>query len=551
MTNKWNVTLDEDRTLQGEEAFNLFLQGKDAWNAFMEEHPETYVNFNGFDFSSRSNDISGIDFSLFYFPSRASFNDANFRGYDVLFDRAGFNGAASFSDARFEGHKVSFDGAMFNSGGIFFINTEFRNEETSFQNTSFGQNKVFFNNARFNGKVLFNGASFEGDTSFNNAIFGNGEVSFKCSKFDNNIISFIDVEFGDGEVSFSHTEFKSSNVKFVSATFGNGNKSFACMTFDKGRISFLGTEFGDGDISFEQVRFGDEEVSFSHVKFGYGSINFNSSKSESLDFSAAFFNESSESNSKVTFLMERAQISNTLLLPNLDFHAFGNVSLRGTSIGTLFDIEGSQFGQLPDLTATTINGHFSVDRIHVDTPKTFTKGDATKARRLKELAKKSEDRKTQLDMLALELDAMTATKEFPLLSRLLNKGYKWISNYGRSILRPTIALALVFSVCTVFYASLSNKEGVLTDAAQLSLSQSLPFLSLSRTVTQTSLTALYGVEEPNTKKQEPTTAKQKKVTKQKALLNNNRLENVGLLQNLLSYICLFFIGLGIRNRFKL
>lgn len=407
----------------------------------------------------------------------------------------------------------------------------------------------FSNNQDLN-RINFSYFNFPRGVSFVEANFGNGDIYFDHTEFGNGDVQFTGASFGEGRVVFIAASFGDGDVWFGGNSFGNGDISFERASFGNGDVWFLGTSFDNGNISFRRASFGAGSISFLATKFGDGTISFDDVLCESLNFSDSTFSNNSQKNSKSTFSMERANISKSLLLPNLDFRAFDKVSFRGTYVGTLFDIEGCQFSQLPDLTATTINGHFSVDRIKITPPKHFMDGDSTKARRLKELAKKSEDRKTQLDMLALELDAMTATKQIPRLSRGLNRAYKWVSDYGRSIARPFLLLVLVWTVCTGLYANLSYKEGVLIDSAQLSLSQSLPFLSLSRTVTETSLTALYRSEK-TVLEAVPTVKPKAEPKTQKSPLNNDSLEWVGLLQNLVSYILLFFIGLGIRNRFKL
>jgi hypothetical protein len=512
MANQWNITLDESDALCGEQAYKLFRQGKDVWNAFMAQHPKVFVNFNGFDFT-QTNTPNQINFSLFEFPKGVSFSHAKFSNTNI-----------SFEDTKFGYGEVSFHEATFGNGGINFEGAKFCGGTVSFSSAKFGK----------------------GDISFAGANFTNSNIYFDHAKLSDGDVFFDEVEFENGQCSFFKTNFGNANISFDLAKFNKNKLSFSRSTVGNGQISFFGTKFGNSGVSFSNAVFSNCEVSFVKADFENRDVDLNSIQCKSLDFSDSSFSKSTQSNSKITFSMERAHISQSLLLPDLDFRAFNTVTFRGTYVGALFDIEGSQFAQLPDLTATTINGHFSVDRIHVETPKDFNEGDSTKARRLKELAKKSEDRKTQLDMLALELDAMTATKQIPRLSRCLNKSYKFISDYGRSILRPTIALAVVFSLSTAFYAISSKIENNWQDAVQLSFSQSLPFLSLSRTVTETSLIALY-----DTKQQPQKITTNQENTEQQPLLNNNWVENVGLLQNLLSYICLFFIGLGIRNRFKL
>ncbi|TBR42008.1 hypothetical protein CBF23_008715 [Marinomonas agarivorans] len=538
MTNKWNVSLDENGALRDEEAYKLFNQGASAWNDFMEQYPETDVDFSHFDFS-RYYDLDKIDFSGFQFPKETSFAHTNFGNNCVLFvDVKIGDDYVSFEHANFGYGDISFDFAQFGNGNISFYQANFSNGNVSFIDTTFGKGKIVFNQASFG----------DGNVSFRQASFGDGgEVSFEHASFGDGKVSFEKASFGDGNVSFHQANFGTSEVWFKDVEFGNGKVLFNYAKFDNGSVSFYQANFGSDEVSFSNTKFGGCEVIFRWTKFSDCIISFNNIQCESLDFSYSSFAQSNSSKKpEITFSMERAHISQSLLLPNLNFRAFSNVTFRGSYLGTLLDIEGCRFSQLPDLTATTINGHFSVDRLHVDEPKQIKESDSTKARRLKELAKKAEDRQTQLDMLAFELDAMTATKQIPFLSRLLNRIYKLISNYGRSISRPFLGLILVWAVCGCVYIGASETESPTMDAFQLSFSQSLPFLSWSRTVKETSLMALY-----DTEKAKAAITQENSATGQNLPLNNDLLENVGLIQNLFSYILLFFLGLGIRNRFKL
>jgi hypothetical protein len=60
----------EDRVvLTGEEAIEKFLEGKEQWNTYVEQYPETDVNFPGVDFSNCRKKVTNCTTSLNTFSS--------------------------------------------------------------------------------------------------------------------------------------------------------------------------------------------------------------------------------------------------------------------------------------------------------------------------------------------------------------------------------------------------------------------------------------------------------------------------------------------------
>lgn len=148
--------------------------------------------------------------------------------------------------------------------------------------------------------------------------------------------------------------------------------------------------------------------------------------------------------------------------------------------------------------------------------------DAARFRRLKEIAADNKDHVRALDFNANENRAKR-WGEYGKLASLLDIMYCAISDYGRSILRPSIALLITIFLFTCIH--LINSDGYqLANALELTLINSLPFIKIAGA---TSLKDLYNNEIPNW-----------------APLAT-------FAQGFFSLICAFFIGLGLRNRFRI
>ena len=86
------------KTLEPDDAVALWRQGKDAWNAWVEEHPEYNISFNGVNFSEYRADFPTISFEEFNFPiGDISFSCANFGNGDVDFSEVRFSDGQLFS----------------------------------------------------------------------------------------------------------------------------------------------------------------------------------------------------------------------------------------------------------------------------------------------------------------------------------------------------------------------------------------------------------------------------------------------------------------------
>jgi uncharacterized protein YjbI with pentapeptide repeats len=196
----------------------LAAKGKDAWNAWRRDpaNKDVRVTFAGVDFSQAPRDE--INFEGFEFGNDADFSKCMWRGptfEDILKNPKGSVGTrfACFSFATF-GDQANFSNAAF-----------FGHRGPSFFATTFGDSANFAG-VNFSAGASFGLAVFSGSVRFAHTIFGAyGGASFRCSDFR----SFAD--FGGAIFSnacFNGAAFRS--VAFFQQTHFKGRAEFAGMS---------------------------------------------------------------------------------------------------------------------------------------------------------------------------------------------------------------------------------------------------------------------------------------------------------------------------------
>jgi Pentapeptide repeats (9 copies) len=279
---------DEDESAQGNELpaqpksgehdqpffLELAAKGKDEWNKWRRANKDVRVTFAGVDFSEGTNDQ--ISFEGFEFGDDADFSNCKWRdakgtgdegflrgrayfinakfGDGSKFTNATFGSLASFAGAHF-GHLTFFSGATF--GGLAnFCNAFFR-EGATFDDTSFGALARFdgttfgmgadFSRAVFRDQASFVAARFSGEAIFNGAAFAD-RITFQRAYFDRPA-TFTGAVFGD-------------QTSFAGASFGSA-ANFDKAHFD-GKVAFNFAHFAS--VSFAMARF-DGEADFSNRGF--------------------------------------------------------------------------------------------------------------------------------------------------------------------------------------------------------------------------------------------------------------------------------------------
>ncbi|GFO73354.1 hypothetical protein BJAS_P4112 [Bathymodiolus japonicus methanotrophic gill symbiont] len=484
------INYKDRKTISGEdeEAIDEFLAGKERWNAYVEKHgDDTEVDFSGVDFSTHRKGKGGFNFSGYLFPKKGNVN---------------------FKGVKFGEGYVDFSGAQFGEGNVDFRIANFGKGDVYFGNVNFGDGDVNFFKAKFLGKGIVN--------FFKAKFLGKGSVSFNEAEFGECSVEFNSVQFGDGDICFFEAKFGKGAVKFNRAQFGDGY------------VEFNGAQFGDGDVEFSHAKFGNGDLEFKGAKFGNGTLNF----------------EHCEFKGYVSF----QSMTETKTLSKF--------SLRHSSFDKSLDISDNTFNCIPDLTNTKLTNQVSLDRMEISDnypPKgDFDKSDGERLCRLKELAEANKSYQQALGFHVIEMRAKrdirmrdkqdkiknqnTKRKKLriclgEILHRYLDKFFDVVCIYGQSIIRPALYLLGLTFLCAFIYAYESSLDyfpfcyGLL-----YSVSQVFSFVPAGRSVTIGILDKLFPCEP----QQIP-----------------DVIYSLSLIQGVLSFLFLFLIGLGFRNRFRL
>lgn len=524
---------DKTEYLDKEMTIELHAEGKDAWNKYMQEHPNTNVKFEG--------EISNCDFSNYTFSGLVNF-------YEAL-----FKNEANFQNAHFSQH-VHYVESVFESGAN-FDNTTF--EQTSNFTKARLYSPLSFKKTKFSKRVLFWEAEFlaseselVGPVSFKGAILY--EAEFHKSVF-NVMMSFRDINFF-GMTNFMESQFN-LGVTFASTRFNEKNENcvspaipFVCFVktkfnsqtyFDNVNFSievdfscanFFSSEkivmSGDGLIQFHGVEF-RQNTKFIKTEFTHLTIFKNCTFGKLADFFAAKFHAQASFDAVVFYhaAFFEAIVSNGLL-----------------------EFEDTTFDEAPNFLAAQMPSDV-VDDMHIEYSPTvtiryrtietlihdlrdqyITKSSEQTYRRLKNLAHESKNHNQEQTFFAMEMRAKR-DNENNYLNSLMIDLYELLSNFGRSIVRPSAWLFVFMCLFTLGYQHISSTTNYLL-AFFYSLSNCLPFGGLWRQ-SEYLFQQLFPSAESWSSVQQITYY---------SLITFN---------GLFGFVFIFLIGLGLRNRFRL
>lgn len=485
-------------TLEGDAAIELWLLGKEAWNKWVEKHPNASVSFEGVRFSYKSLEGKLYNKRVVFKDSELDLIDfSGFKFHHVTFHDAYFHGKVDFSSAQFLG-SANFSKARFSVA--IFSNSTFK-DLANFTKASFFE-KAEFSNVNFNSHVHSEGAFFQGSLSFDHSkVYG--EAIFIGSKI-NGDCTFLSTTF--------HSLFAFRGVKvggiavFSRASFG-GSAMFNNTTFNSASY-FLGATFKDPADYSASIFQGD--VEFKDCNF-YG---------KSLNFKKCQFHEA------IDFQPKDAA--------NLNY-----ISFEGSSFSKQLTISG-QYNCIPDLRQTKTSHHIDLSLLTTKLNRHFLKNtgveaavkqkDADRLCRLKEIAESNKNHERALAFHADELRAKRWHIFNPWQS-ILDGLYSLTSNYGQSIMRPCmylLASVFIFTSATLSQTKQSSYDITQMKAAlTISVATATPFLAISKEARTNSTEELFNKELPD----------------------NYYLYSY--IHSGSSFVFMFLIGLGLRNRFRI
>ncbi|MBO6820380.1 pentapeptide repeat-containing protein, partial [Thalassospira sp.] len=413
-------------------------------------------------------------------------------------------------------------------GNVDFSYANFGDGNVNFSEATFGAGNLDFSRAKFgSGKVDFSKANFrDGNVTFFLANFGDGEVDFYGATFGDGNVDFSDATFGDGNVDFLGTTFGDGNVNFFAATFGDGNVNFTEANFGAGNLDFYAANFGDGNVNFDLVTLCDGSVIFTEAKLAtlyFNPTTIGACRIEAEDLS----------------IKNRAVFEFPLSAEALTF-----LSLQGASFDGPLRLSGN-IGTIPDLRATRSTHQVDLSALKVNlrrvwqwrswppklSPVAEDPKDGAKSGRLKEIAETNRDHHAALRFSADENRARR-WRETSWLGSVLDMAFSVCSDYGQNILRPLAALLIFTVVFTLLYKAMktpvsADVGSMWEEALLLSVSNSVPFLPQSSILRTDAIDVLYCGT--------PSLA----------------VYAIMIAQGVFSFIFLFLVGLGLRNRFRL
>ena len=309
----------------------------------------------------------------------------------------------------------------------------------------------------------------------------------------------------NAKVDFSGFDFSKYDVvsfDFFNFPEGKNSVSFRSAEFGDGDISFYGANFGDGDISFYYANFGDGDIDFSNATFG-GDVDFSETT-----FSGRFSFQNCEKTGNIQSLSFK-----------------GCVFKAGVTLAAGLTC-------VPDLRGTIVTAHIDLDELQVNS-KSRAIEDAPKYRRLKELAERNRHHEAALRFFAGERRCMRWARGntpwqtvWSYLASVLDIIYAGACDYGRSIAWPVGWLGGLISGSTAVLVN-CFKIPLWPDALPMVLASSIPFLPAGRvSATEHQWAGDVG-----------------------HLLPYFELWFLG--HQFFSFILLFLIGIGLRNRFRL
>lgn len=220
-------------------------------------------------FMNGKNSFNEIYFKNFSIKNYINTNADTKSISDFTAESCFFDGDTDFSDTVFQGKKIS------------LAQSEFVNGNVSFRGSLFDVNVVDMNNIKFDSGILdFHIVRVpNARISFSGSKFGKGEINFDFSIFSKEGLDFSGAQFGDIEMTFRNTTFNNGNILFFGTEFGNGI------------ISFGGAKMGNANLDFSFSQYRNCEIRFRHTVFGFGKLNFNglSNKSGKIFFEVCEF----------------------------------------------------------------------------------------------------------------------------------------------------------------------------------------------------------------------------------------------------------------------
>ncbi len=235
------------------------------------------------------------------------------------------------------------------------------------------------------------------------------------------------------EVNFAHAEFQKI-VYFFNAKFQQ-ETSFLGTEFQQ-KVDFTHAEFQQ-EVDFSDAKF-QREADFSHAKFQQDADFSDAEFQQKVDFARATFS------GKTDFLAAKCK---------------QELNFKYCNFIEIVDFSKLTCDWVPNFRLCTFQKAISLNQLTIPAQPPSAQMDAQEQgadiadryRRLKVMAQEAGDRDLQLSAFAGEMEMKLQGQSLWQKSLIPLRLYKWLSNYGQSLLRPIFALLLIWFVFASIY----------------------------------------------------------------------------------------------------
>lgn len=544
------------KVLTCDETLGYFWSGPDKWNELVEQFDEIHFDFSNVDWDRYKTLLQKLN-GRRQLPNEL----VSFKGYKF---NAGF---LDFSGAKFGHLSLDLSGVNLGSTSINLTDIVLFGASINLSNIKIDTGTISIVGSRIGNpdhNTYLNAENISishGDLLCRDMVFYKGDINFSGLRLNQGAADFSGTVFRDGDFSLSRAQIKGDIVDFKGSRFGTGNKFFFQCTFEVAQVSFSSVDFGTGNLDFHGCNFSkvSDLVNFRYFKTsGYSALFSMSAFSKTtIDFSYSTFD------CKIVDFSELDLADGSYIFECCEFSGRASFSdraqqksqaekfsFRKSIFNSTLDISWISTKGIIDLRETKLSTHTTLDNLGFTLARrravrflpgllqAASKEDASKLRRLKEIAETNKNHTAALRFHAAEMRARR-WHDMPKLASILDAAFSFTSNYGQSIMRPFMAWLSVVFVAGLVYSGMFNKlfseltfsemytQSDFGNGLLYSLVQTLPVFPISRALQQD----LY-----------------LKLSNQ---LTYEWLSVLTISQNLLGVIFLFLIGLGLRNRFRL
>jgi Pentapeptide repeats (9 copies) len=580
----------------------LAQKGKEVWNRWRNQNPDVVVTFEKFDFRT-VDPIQRVDFSGFDFGFRANLRSATFPD-EANLSGASFGDEANLSGTTF-GNKVDLSGATFgdktNLSGASF------GDSANLSGATFGDaklgNNVNLSGATFGKWANLRGATFGYGTNLSGATFGDF-VALSSATFLSAILK--GATFGR-RANLSGVTFGGLHVRLDGATFGD-DANLSGARFG-GLTNLSDIKFGDASnlsgatfetlANFSGATFGNKanfsgatfrgSTNLSGATFGWG-LNFRGRVSKGTGGRSSPEEQVKEEKTLGKLIFAGAQFKGVAYFTDRNF-------------GAGCDFNGARFREPPEFDNCENTDRLDFYGARIQFGRSFlgsflipwtTRSDvALQLRRLRNLAEETNNHDLERDLYIEERKAERGIKLAQYWQegsprRRHPWGWMWqpnqpkfyiqtfffqprfythcldivimsifwlLANYGRSVVRPLIALVLsVFVFQYAYIAALSVPSSAQSkefgQAVQaFTIANAVPFVGALTLDKDVKGRLLCGGQSPD--RSMAAQQQQDGTVCAPVPVPSGWFQALVVGQSIFSALCLFFIGLALRNFFKL